>query len=830
MTLLRLALRMLRRDLRAGELHLLGLALVVAVASLASVGFLTDRVERSLDREANQLLGGDLLLRADHPWPDAVRAQADQAGLRSADTLTFSSMVAGERGFQLVAVKAVNDPYPLRGQVRVAPAPNAPDAVVARMPQPGEIWPDARVMAALDVSPGDTVQLGNGRFRVAGVLTFESDRGANFFSMLPRVMVNAADLPATGLIQNGSRVMYRLHLAGAEDDIRRFRQSIEPALARGQHIESIDNARPEVRIALERAERFLRLAATLAVVLAAVAIGLSARRFMQRHLDGCAVLRCLGARQAQLIGVHLVEFLCFGLLASLLGVVIGWAIQSALAGGLVELLGTRLPPPTATPLAHGLIVGLALLLGFVLPHLIALGRVPTLRVMRRELGERKAQTRAAWLSGLGTLSLIVIWVADDLRLGGWVSLGFAAALLGFAVFSGAAFSLAAQASGAARGGWRVGFQALRRRLGSHVVQATALGLGLMALLVLTLVRADLLDAWRGTVPADAPNRFVINLQPDQRDDFLRFFAAAGLPRPEVQPMIRGRLIAINDRPVSPESFTDARAKRLAEREFNLSYGSRLPTGNRVSAGQWHGDTEVAAFSVEDGVAETLGVRVGDSVTFEVSGQPVRARVGSARTLRWDSMQVNFFFIGSPPVLRDFPASLITSFFLPPAQAEAGFALELTRAFPNVSLIDVGAVMAQVEGMIARLITVVELVFGFAVAAGVVVLLAALQSTHDERAREFAIMRALGARQRQLRQTLAVEFALLGALAGALAGVGASLVGWLLAIQVFDMPYAPALAPVLAGALVGAGGVVLAGWLGARGLLRQPPLALLRDAL
>ena len=830
MILLRLAWRMLMRDLRAGELHLLGLALVVAVASLASVGFLTDRVGRSLDREANQLLGGDLLLRADHPWPDAVRAQARNAGLSSADTLTFSSMVAGERGFQLVAVKAVTDPYPLRGQVRVAPARNAADAVVGQMPARGEIWPDERVMVALDVRVGDSVQLGNASLRVAGVLTFESDRGANFFSMLPRVMVNADDLPATGLIQNGSRIMYRLHLAGAEDDIRRFRDEIETALGRGQHIESIDNARPEVRVALERAERFLRLAATLAVVLAAVAIGLAARRFMQRHLDGCAVLRCLGARQRQLVGLHLVEFLIFGVIAALAGVAIGWAVQSTLAGALVTLLGTTLPPPSALPVMHGLIVALALLLGFVLPHLIALGRVPTLRVMRRELGERRAQATGAWVSGLLTLALIVIWVADDWRLGAWVSLGFGVALAAFAAFSGLVFVLTAAGAGRARGGWRFGLQALRRRLGSHVIQATALGLGLMALLVLTLVRADLLSAWRDTVPDNAPNRFVINLQPDQAADFTAFFAAAGLPPPVVQPMIRGRLTAINDQRVTPEQYADARAQRLAEREFNLSYGTRLPTGNRITGGAWHGDAAAPAFSVEAGVAETLGVRVGDTVTFDVSGQPVRAAVTSERTLRWDSMQVNFFFTASPAVLEAFPASLITSFYLPPAQVADDFALKLTRAFPNISLIDVGAVMSQVEGMIDRLITVVELVFGFAVAAGVVVLLAALQSTHDERAREFAIMRALGARLRQLRQTLGVEFAMLGALAGALAGVGASLVGWVLATNVFDMSYAPAIAPVLVGALVGAGGVMLAGWLGARALLRQPPLALLRDAL
>jgi len=828
MTSLRLALRMLLRDLRAGELHLLALALIVAVASLVSVGFLTDRVSRSLNREATQLLGGDLLLSADKAWDESVRSRARAAGLQVADTMTFSSMVSADEAFQLVAVKAVSEGYPLRGQVRTAPARNAADRLMPGGPPAGEIWPDERVIAELGVDVGDSIQLGMKTFRVGGVLTFESDRGVNFFSMLPRVMVNTADLPATGLIQTGSRVRYRLHIAGDRVDVERFRTAIEPVLGRGQEIESVDNARPEVRIALDRAERFLRLAATLAVVLAAVAIGLSARRFMNRHIDGCAVMRCLGAQQGQLVRLHLIQFISFGLVASLIGVGLAWAVQGSLAAGLAEMMGRALPPPSLLPVFHGLLVGLALLLGFVLPHLIGLSRVPTLRVIRREMDSSRTLTSVAWVTGLMTLVGIVVWVASDATLGIWVSLGFVVALGVFALLSALGFTAAARAGATASGGWRYGFQALRRRLSSHVIQATALGLGLMALLVLTLVRADLLAAWRDTVPEDAPNRFVINLQQDQREDFLAYFRAADLPAPDVSPMIRGRLVAVNGAPIRLDQFEPGRAQRLAEREFNLSYGARLPSGNDVSEGRWHGQTNQPEFSIESGVAETLGISVGDEVTFNVAGQDVTAPVTSARDLRWDSMQVNFFFIASPGVLNDYPASLITSFHLPDAKRD--FGLGLSRSFPNISLIDVGAVMGQVESMIDRLITVVQLVFGFAVAAGVVVLLAALQSTQDERAREFAIMRALGARQRQLRQTLVVEFALMGLIAGALAGVGASLTGWLLAVKVFDMTYMPALSPVAIGALVGALGVVLAGWAGARRLLRQSPLSLLRDAV
>ncbi|HPR05409.1 MAG TPA: FtsX-like permease family protein [Denitromonas sp.] len=827
MNIVRLALRMLLRDLRAGELHLLALALIVAVASLSSVGFLTDRVGRSLDREANQLLGGDLLLSADHAWTDPFRELARSEGLHTADTYVFSSMVGTESAVQLAAVKAVGAGYPLRGSVRIAPARNAPDAVVASIPPQGEIWPDERVIAALGVSVGDTVQLGLVSMKIGGVLTFESDRGANFFSMLPRVMVNAADLPATGLIQTGSRVSYRLHVAGETAAVAQFRERATAILARGQRIESIDNARPEVRVALERAERFLRLAASLSVVLAAVAIGLSTRRFMARHLDGCAVLRCLGARQAQLIQLFLLEFVVFGLVSSVIGVLLGWGFQAVLADGLGEVLRVALPAPSILPVMHGVVVGLALLLGFVLPHLIGLARVPSLRVMRRELGEGVGPARAAWASGLAVLVAIIVWVANDVVLGAWISAGFLAALGGFAALSGVGFALLARFALAVGGGWRQGLLALRRRMGSQVVQATAVGIGLMALLLLTLVRADLLSAWRDTVPPDAPNRFVINLQPDQQQDFLAFFRDAGQPEPDLMPMIRGRLMAINGQAVAPEGYADDRARRLAEREFNLSYSTDLPLGNVLDEGRWHG-ADGPAFSVEAGVAKSLGVSVGDTVTFDVAGQQVTAPVTSQRSLRWDSMRVNFFFLASPGVLDQFPASLITSFYLPREAQE--FSLALIRAFPNISVIDVGAVMGQVEAMIDKLITIVELVFGFAVIAGVVVLFAALQSTRDERAREFAVMRTLGARSRQLKQSLLVEFAAMGAAAGALAGIGASLVGWLLAVRVFDMPYAPAPGPVLIGALAGALGVMLVGWMGAGRLLHQSPLQLLREAV
>jgi putative ABC transport system permease protein len=825
---LRLALRMMLRDLRAGELHLLGLAIVIAVASLTSVGFLADRVARGLDREANQLLGGDLLLRADRPWGRDFHDEARRRGLAVVDTVLFTSMVSTDEEAHLAGVKVVEAGYPLRGALRIASAPNRADAVTDRVPEAGEVWLDERLFALLGVSVGDHVGMGLLELRVGALLTFESDRGANFFSLLPRAMFNAADLAASGLLVEGSRATWRLHVAGDLQAVDAFERWASRRLGRGQAVETIENARPEVRGALDQAQRFLRLAALLAVILAAVAVGLSARRFMQRHLDGCAVMRCLGARPSQVLRIVVGEFVLFGLIAALVGSALGWLVQFGLAAALAGILQVRLPQPSLLPLGHGLVVGLALLVGFVLPQLLRLGRVSTLRVLRRELASVEPASGLAWLAGAVSLVGLIVWIAGDVRLGLVAAAGFAAALGLFAVAAWVLLRVLARLKGQGSlrgGGWRYGLASLRRHLGASVIQVTALGLGMTALLLLTLIRGDLLESWRQMTPADAPNRFVINIQPDQRDAVAEHFVARGLERPDVVPMIRGRLVAINDRPVNPDDYVEDRTRRLAEREFNLSYGSRLPATNRIVDGRWHGEARTPQFSVEAGLAETFGLKVGDRVRFDVSGRFVEAPITSVRALEWDSMRVNFFFIAAEGMLEHDPASLVTAFHQAPH--EHGFTTSLIGAFPNLSVIDVAAVIAQVQAVTDKLVLLVQFVFGFALLAGLVVLHAALQSTHDERDFELAMLRTLGARNRQVRQALLAEFIVLGGAAGVLAGCGASVIGWLLAQQVFNIGYVPGALPLLLATLLGAAGVVAGGWLGTRGLLARPPLASLR---
>ena len=825
---LRLALRMLARDWRAGELTVLGIALMLAVAALTSVGFLTDRVEQALKLESHQLLGGDLLLTADHPWPDKFRREATARGLRQAESVSFPSMVGVGDAALLAEIKAVSAGYPLRGSLRTAAVLNAPDAATSGVPQAGEAWPDERLTTSLGLASGTPLALGRIVVLSGPVLTLEPDRGMNVFALAPRLMINLADLPATGLIQTGSRVSYRLHLAGEASAVAAFEAWAKAELGRGERIESLDNARPEIRNVTERAQRFLRLAALLSVILAAVAVALAAERYMRRHLDGCAVMRCMGASGRQLLIIHGGEFLLFGLGATLAGCAAGYVVQGALQQLLAGLLAATLPAPSLWPWLHGLLVGLTLLVGFALPPLLRLKRVPTIRVLRREWSGSEPASIGAYLLGALVLAALMLWMAGDMRLGLIVLGGVIGALGFFAVMAHLMLALLGRLRPAGNGyGWRHGLVNLRRRLAATLVQAVALALGLTALLLLTVARGDLLDSWQARVPANAPNRFAINIQPDQRIAIADFFKAHGLPAPELEPMVRGRLVQVNGRAVGPESYADDRARRLVDREFNLSWSARLPAGNTVSGGRWHGDTPGAEFSVEQGLAETLNLKLGDRLSYDIAGNRIEAVITSLRKLDWDSMRVNFFVMSPPAVLSNYPASYITSFHLPPEKVSV--IPELVRAFPNLTVIDVAALVKQLHATIDQVARAVQVVFGFALLAGLAVLYAALQASSDERRHELAVLRALGARRDQLLSALLAEFAALGALAGLLAGIAASLIGWGLARFAFRLDYLPQPGLWLIGLVTGLALVMLAGWLGASSMLRQSALPALRAA-
>jgi putative ABC transport system permease protein len=820
-----LALRLLARDWRAGELTLVAVAVVVAVASVTTVGFFADRVHQALSRQANQLLGADLVISGDRALDASFAAEAERRGLKVARMLRFPSMTAGGGQNVLAEVKVVTAGYPLRGDLRIADVQNGTDRRATEIPKAGTVWVDERLMIRLQLQVGDVIEIGKSRLPVAQIITQEPDSAIGFINAGPRVMLNDADVAATELVQVGSRVRYRVLVAGAPAAIADYRGWVTPKLAPGQRVESIEDARPEIRSALERSEKFLSLAALLSVVLAAVAIALAARRFLQRHLDACAIMRCHGASQSRLVRLYLQQFVVLGAAASLAGCVAGFIAQHALALWLGSLVTVELPEPGWMPALHGFVTGLALLLGFALPPIVALARVPTLRVLRRDIGAPGGMGLLGYALGAVVIAVLIIWKAGDLRLGGMVFGGFAGAMLVAGLLSWGVISLVSRIGGAGVS-WRFGIANLRRRPMASVLQVVALGIGVMALLTLTIIRSELLDLWQRSLPPDAPNRFIVNVQPDQIPALKKFFEGRSMAMPELHPMVRARLIGINDRTVTPADYSDDRARRLVDREFNLSWATQMQKDNRLIAGNWWGNKpRTDQFSMEDGIAKALGVGVGDKLTFDAAGSAFTAEITSLRKVDWDSFNVNFFVVSPPGLLEKYPASYVTSFYLPPGNVELLNAL--VKQFPNFLLIDVAQVLGQVQTMITQVSRAVQFVFLFTLLAGLVVLYAAIASTQDERLYQATIMRTMGASRSQLARANLAEFAVIGALAGLIAAAGANALGYTLASRVINVGYT--FSPMLWGiGIFGTVfGVMLAGHLGTRHVLRIAPLRVLR---
>lgn len=822
---------MTTRDWRAGELRLLAAALVVAVAAVTSVGFLVDRIRLGLERDATQLLGADLVLSSDSPIDEALAARVARSGLQAAQTVVFPSMALAANDPDrnaLAAVKAVSDGYPLRGSLRVADALNAEDRATRDVPARGEVWVDTQLLHALRAAPGDSLKLGEKTFRIGRIIAVEPDRGAQFINFAPRVMLNLDDLAATQLIATGSRVTYRLLVAGERAPVREFGAALEKQIARGQRIETLEGGRPEMQRTIERAERFLALVALLAAMVAAVAVAAAARRFSLRHLDSCAMMRCLGLAQSDIFRLFSFEFLFIGLAACVAGVALGYAAHYALLQALGSLIRTVLPQPSLLPAAQGFACGLVLLLGFALPPLAQLRHVPPLRVLRKDVGLPTGRVAVGYLAGLAGFVALLLWSSNDLRIGSLTAGGFAGGVLVFALVAwGALKSLAPLRALTGKLGisWRFAVAAVQRRPVATVVQLVSLSIGLMALLLLTVTRTDLVDAWRAAAPPDAPNRFVINIQPDQVAAVEQRLRAAGIDAP-LHPMIRGRLVQVNGRAVGPESYTGDRAQRLVDREFNLSYAAERPSHNPLTAGQWFKDGS-DELSIEEGIAKTLDIRLGDALTFDIAGQKVTARATSLRKVNWDSMRANFFVIMPPALLADQPASFITAFHLP--NARANLTGELLQEFPNLTVVDTTAVFRQVQTVIDQVIAAVEFLFVFTLVAGILVLYSALASSRDERVREAGLLRALGASRQQLSRAQIAEMLCIGGLAGFLAAVGASAIGWALAKYGFEFDYVVSPWVFVAGIGGGAAAALIGGWFGLRGVLNTPPLATLREA-
>lgn len=843
----KLALKMTARDWRAGQLRFLLIALTVAVAALSATGFFVDRLRSGLDRDAHQLLGADVVVSADNPVDGEWRAEALRRGLVVTDTVVFPSMAQAGEGEQsasmLASLKAVGPGYPLRGKLKLttdpAQAEQSYGSPAAGIPAPGTVWIEAGLLGSLNTRVGDQLKLGDKTFTIAQLIASEPDRGANFLAFAPRVMLALGDLPATNLIQPGSRVTYRLLLAAppalnngpavAAAYQQWLQDKIKAGNLKGVRVESLENGRPEMRNTLDRADRFLSLVGLLSAMLAAVAVAMAARRFMQRHLDACAMLRCLGLTQNQVTAMYLYEFLMVGLVGSAIGVLVGFGAHYVLLEVLGKLVAADLPGPTIYPALQGLAIGMLLLAAFALPPILQLRKVPHNRVIRREQDPPQVAALATYGLGLGGFGLLLLWQAGDAQLAAYTAAGFLGAFVVFGLVAWLGLKALKPLRGAIdHQSWRFAITSLRRRPGATIVQVVSLALGMMALLVLTVVREDLMSAWRNATPPDAPNRFIINIQPEQREQVAKRLEAAGVSYAPQYPMIRGRLTAVNGQPVTAETYTEDRARGLADREFNLSTMAQMQAENKISAGKWFADTPGSAeASVEEGIAKTLRWKLGDKLRFDIAGAPVDVTITSLRKLEWGSMRVNFFVIINPAAMKEVSQSWITAFHLPPQQGAVMNAL--TRDFPNLTIVDVGGLLRQVQSVLDQVVTAIEFLFIFTLASGLLVLYAALMGSQDERTRESGLLRALGATRKQLSQAQLIEFSLVGALSGVLAATGAAAMGWALATYQFKFAWAFSPSVWLVGLVAGAVCAIAGGWLGLRNVLRQPPLQTLREA-
>lgn len=826
--LLNLATRQLLRDARAGELRVLFFALLVAVAASTAIGYFGARLNGAMLLRATEFLGADLVVEGSSPAkPEQIQA-GEALKLDHAQIVVFSTVIATDAGIQLSSIKAVDGAYPLRGELKSADDLYQPEEV-SRGPAPGEAWAESRLFPAVDLKVGDDIDVGSKTLKLTRVLTYEPDRAGNFYSLTPRVMINMADLQATGVVQPGSRVSYREMWSGPPQALAAYRKAIEPGLAPHQEIKDARDGSQQIGGALGKAERYLNMASLVAVLLAGVAVALSAARFAVRRFDASALMRCLGLSRNEALILFSLQLAMLGLLAALSGALLGWLAQLALFGLLHDLLPATVPAGGVMPALAGIGTGLVALAGFALPPLAALGRVPPLRVLRRDMLPIPASSWLVYGAALLALGLIMWRLSLDLvltfaLLGGGV---IAAVVLGGLLLL-TLKSLRRLLAGASLP-WRLGLGQLLRYPLAAAGQSLAFGLILLSMGLIALLRGELLDTWQNQLPKDAPNYFVLNVLPDQKDAFSQQISKLSPHAAPLYPVVPGRLMNINDEPVNNFVTKDSRGENATRRDLNLTWAATMPEGNTLTAGNWwpaNGETSATpGVSVETKLAESLQIKLGDRLNFMVGGLSRDAVVTSLRDVNWDTFQPNFFIIFQPGTLQDLPTTYMTSFYLPAGNDKQ--IVELSRTFPAISILGVEALLAQVRSILDQVTLAVQFVLLFVLAAGIAVLFSGLQATLDERIRQGALVRALGAERALLIKARRIEFGLLGAVSGLLAALGCELVTFALYRYAFDLEWAPhawlLLLPVIGALLVGGAGVF-----GTRRALNVSPLTVLRD--
>jgi len=818
---------------RAGALKVLVFALVLAVSAITAVGFFTERVESALSRQGALLLGGDLAVSADHEIPAVFTERAQKQGFAAVKTYEFPSMVVAGDSSQLVEIKAVGNNFPLRGDLTLGTAASDAGRVVKAAPAGGEAWIEPRLANALDLTVGDRITVGEKTLLVTAILLREPSRGGDMFSFAPRLMMNAEDLAATKLIQYGSRVKYQLLLSGDLKKIQQYHQQMKPGLGRGERIEDLRNARPEIKLALDKAEQFLGLSAMVSVILAMAAMLLSSMPYIRQSLDMFALMRCFGALQNTVLQVLAMQTLLIAFFSALLGIVIGYAAQIGLASLAGSLFVEALPPASFLPAVIGMAASLAMMLAVVVPHAWQMRKLTAMNILRRETLSQPMSAQVRFLPAALVMAAMVFWQAQDVK----IALSTIAAMIALCVVVFVfVYGLVHLAKAFIRlsphnktlSTIMIGVQGLKTRLALSTVQTIGFSMGLMVLMLLALIRGDLINNWQASLPADAPNRFVINVQPQQIDGVKQFFSEQQIIEASVFPMVRARLQKINHKLISSAQWKEERARRLAEREFNLSWADVMQSDNKLVAGRWWSADEYGKpyLSLEQDLAKTLGIQLGDQLSFDVAGTPLVLTVTSLRKVDWDTMRANFFAVTPPGVLDNFSANYISSFHLP---LGADMPLnQLVKQYPNLTVIDVAALMQQVRGIMQKMSSTIEYVFIFSLITGVAVLYAALVATRAERIAEATLMRVFGASRRQVSVAYFTEFALIGLIAALVATVAANLLAYYISVKVLDIPFQFNLTLAVAAMLVATTAIPLAAWSGLRAYLNIPPRQLLNS--
>jgi len=819
----RFATRNFARGLRAGRLTVLMIALTVAVAAITSIGFFIDRVRGSVAQEAAGMIAADLRETGSEPLQAADLAEAQRRGLRTAEVTSFPTVVVAGDASNLASLYAVSDGYPLRGQVRVADAiDSASGYAVASAPPLGSVWLEDGLLARLSADVGARVSIGAREFVVERVLKHRPDQSLGFDTFAPSLMMNLADLESTELIRPGSRATYAQLFAGDAAEVAAFRRWFESSPER--RLQTAGRSEERIDRAIDRAESFLSLASMIALLLAATAVAVSARRYAAQQVEGVALLKCLGASQALVLAATLLELAMIGLATGVAGSALGYVAQFGLGSLVEDLMELELPAPSLLPGVSGIFVALAVLAGFAMPAMLTLRTVPPLRVLRQDAAPKAVPTFVSYGAAAGAVLGLLAWLVgtSEMLVVSVVGLGVGAVLLYVAAL--ALVRLIGPLRSGAGVAWRYGLANIARRRADSVAQVMAFGFGLTVLLLLSGVRTGLLDTWYASLPTDAPNHFMINIQREEADGVRALFTEYGQEPPELVPMVRGRLTAIDGEDVTRRRMRGEGGWLL--REANLTWAEELDATNTIVAGKWwEPGTERAEISVDEGLMQGLGLELGDELTFEVGGFPLTATLTSARRVEWDSLSPNFMLVLNPAALVDAPATFVASTYAPNREVM----LEVVRRFPSITVIDLESVLEQVRSVMDRAALAIQYVFLFTLLAGVVVLLAAVQATREERRFEVALLRTLGASRRRVLSALVVEFVSLGVLAGVLASLIASGVAYLLATRVFELEFA--FDPLVVGAgLVSGGAIVgLSGTLATYSVVRQPPAGVLAQA-